>query len=169
VWAAFTLVELLAVTILIAVVAGVATLRLDGFSARGRLRAAARQLGAFVRVTQTDARTTGRPVVLRYESDSGTIAALRPTVEGVAVVWVRRPGIELAGAVNVMTATGISNSGDDADDGEHFDVRVDADGFLETHDVRLALASGRYVDVRIDGVTGEAAITEPEGQVETNP
>lgn len=157
---AFTLVELLAVTTLVGLAVGIVTLRLDSFSEAGRLQAAARQIGTLIHLAQTDARTSGRSVILRYEIGEPTIAVLRPMIEQDRVIWVRRPGIELAGSVTIVGVAGTSlNEKPDADL-DHVDVRMPAHGVFGSHRVGLALSENRQVEIHVDGITGNVKIIE---------
>ena len=156
-----TLIELLAVVTLIGVAIGVVTLRLDGFTETGRLRAATAQLEALINVLRTEAMTSGHAVVLRYTRDQGTIAVLRPTVRGDEIAWIRTPGVELPGAVRVTHVTIGDDEATDPAQWNHLDVRIDPDGILDSHRVTLTLPGGRHVVVAIDPVTGEATAHEP--------
>ena len=151
---AFTLIELLAVITLVAIAVGIVTLRLDSFSEQGRIRAASRQIGTLIRLTQTDARTSGRSVILRYEIGEPTVAVLRPRVEHDEVIWVRRPGIDLTGSVTIAAVAGTSTKEKPDVDMDHVDVRIPPHGLFHSHRVWLALSEYRQAEVRVDGVTG---------------
>lgn len=157
---AFTLIELLTVSALVATAVAIVTVRLDGFSEQGRLRAAARQLGALVRLCQINAMTAGRPVIIRYALDVTAVATLRPHVESDDIVWRERLGTEL-GSVRITAFTREGRTGNALEDHEHVDVRIGCDGRFDSHRIRLSLGGDRALDVDIDGVTAEVTIDAP--------
>ncbi|MEK6674128.1 MAG: prepilin-type N-terminal cleavage/methylation domain-containing protein, partial [Planctomycetota bacterium] len=84
---AFTLVELLVVITLMSLAVGVAVFRMDGFSDSANLRSAANQLASWVRLTQTQARTSGQPRLLEYGPKSCTLRVQRPYEQDGAWSW----------------------------------------------------------------------------------
>ena len=84
---AFTLVELLVVITLMSLAVSFAVFRLDGFSDSAGLRSAANQLASWVRLTQTQARTTGEPRLLEYGPKSRTLRVQRPLERNGAWTW----------------------------------------------------------------------------------
>lgn len=153
---ALTLIELLVVVTLIGVAVGLVTVRLDGFSEAGRLRAAARQIESVITLARTNAMTSGRPAVLRYVKDSAAVAILHPTVRGDEIVWTQGPGIPLGGSVRI---TGVQRTDEKSDtDAESFDVRVDSTGLVEAHRIVLARTHARSITIDVDGLTGQVTI-----------
>ncbi|MCC7291869.1 MAG: prepilin-type N-terminal cleavage/methylation domain-containing protein [Phycisphaerales bacterium] len=65
---AFTLLELLVVTSLMALAVGWMTLRLDSLTAAGKVRGVAAQIGAYVRLAQIEACTSGAAQVLEIDA-----------------------------------------------------------------------------------------------------
>ena len=153
---ALTLIELLVVVTLIGVSVGLVTVRLDGFSETGRLRAAARQIESVITLARVDAMTSGRPAILRYVKERAAVAILHPAVRGDEIVWTQGPGIPLGGSVRT---TDVQRTADESNTGaEYFDVRVDSTGVVEAHRIVLSWANTRSITITVDGLTGHVTI-----------
>lgn len=76
---AFTLLELLVVTALMALVVGLLTLKLDGLTASGRARSLASQVASYVRLAQIDARTSGQSRIVEIDAAHAALRVRRGT------------------------------------------------------------------------------------------
>lgn len=153
----FTLIELMLVSGLLAVLVGIAVVRLDGFSERGRLRSAGRQIGALYRLARFQALTEGRSRIMDYGGPAaeGRIWIRTPVFENGQVVWRCGDGFVPAGGV---TVAGVAHAGsaDRSDaDGTGPRVWIGPDGVAPAHVVVLAIHGIPRAAVRIDGVWGE--------------
>ncbi len=164
---ALTLIELLVVVTLIGVSVSLVTVRLDGLSETGRLRAAARQIESVITLARTDAMTSGRPAILRYAKERAAVAILHPTVRGDEIVWTQGPGVPLGGSVRI---TGVQRTAEKSDiDAEFFDVRVDSTGVVEAHRIVLSWANTRSITIAVDGLTGQVSILSANEEATEQP
>ncbi|MCK6464035.1 MAG: prepilin-type N-terminal cleavage/methylation domain-containing protein [Phycisphaerae bacterium] len=74
---AFTLLELLVVTVLVALAVGLVTLKLDGLTAAGKVRGVASQVGSYVRLAQIEARTSGEARRVGIDAANGVVRIAR--------------------------------------------------------------------------------------------
>ena len=88
---AFTLVELMVVTVILTIATGLVTVQVHGLTGPARLQAAAIQIGALFRLALLEASRSGLPRVLRLDHREG--AVLKPVyVEG---QWTWSDGVSI--------------------------------------------------------------------------
>jgi type II secretion system protein H len=151
----FTLIELMLVAALLAILVGLTVVRLEGVSETGRLRAAARQVGAVYRTARIAALTDGRPRLVSYTNSAEQGTRLRiqcPRVDSATLQWQAGEGFRLAGEIRVSR---IVQDGELGDTHGKTTVLISSDGVASSHVVVLALGGKPRAAVAIDGVTGE--------------
>lgn len=179
----FTLIEVMAVTALLVVVVGMATVRWEGASDASRLRSAARQLGALYRTARCQAMTDGRPRLVEYAGLGGPeprVRVLAPTVNGDNVEWKSGAGFVLAGRVGIQSVMQSDHEQENQSSMLASAVWIDSDGTARSHAIVLGLHDQARAAVLIDGLTGEdrlVLVADPklfdprellEGRVETD-
>lgn len=119
---AFTLIEIMAVVVLVGIAATIVTLRLEGMSTRARLETAATQVEQTMRLAVHEARTRKRPVTLAIDAGIPRLRLERGgrepidggwrALEGVTIRDVRMGGQTSRGTDGIarvrITATGVS-------------------------------------------------------------
>lgn len=78
----FTLLELLAVTTIMALAVGLVTLKLDGLTSSGRVRSVAAQVASYVRVAQFEARLSGQSQTVELDTAAGELRIWKTAVQG---------------------------------------------------------------------------------------
>jgi type II secretion system protein H len=147
---AFTLIELLAVTVLMAVAASMVALRLDGFTVHGRLRAALSQIAAVHRLARMEAITSGQPRRISYAVAEDRCAIERPEVAGGEWGWVAGSAQQISGRVRIDGVVVASNGASQQSvDG----IRIRSDGTSTSYVVVISAADSRAA-VSIHGLTG---------------
>lgn len=136
--AAFTLLELLIVVTLMMAAVGMTVFRLDGLSDTSRLRSAAMQMASLLRLTQTQARTSGSPRLVEYAIDSDRVLVRAPQMQD--DVWEWDAGVEY------LTVTGVhvqrvlvEGAGEETEPDKKFSIRVRPDGRYRAHAIVLML------------------------------
>lgn len=156
---AFTLIELMAVVVLVSIVAATVTVHLDGFTEQGRLRSAARQIGALYRTARAQAVSSGRPALLEYDVGSDRVRVLRPVLRDHELKWSGGEGFRLGPRV-VIRSVRLGRGQAASSQRMHQDTVVcliNSGGLGVDH--RVELVSGRSaVRVVIDGITGQETL-----------
>jgi type II secretion system protein H len=135
---AFTLVELVVVLALMSTALGLVVLRLDGFSDRSRLRSAAGQLAAWVRLAQTEAKVSGAPRLIEYDPDNGRVTLHKPRAQKGVWAWDDGVKYDTGTAVRIDKVVGEGQLALQDQRGA-YDVHVGPDGRFPTHALVLAL------------------------------
>lgn len=78
----FTLLELLAVTTIMASAVGLVTLKLDGLTSSGRVRSVAAQVASYARVAQVEARLSGQSQTVELDTAAGELRICKAAVPG---------------------------------------------------------------------------------------
>lgn len=84
---AFTLIELMVVVTLMAIAVATVTVRLDGWTTRGRLRSAAHQIGTFHHLAQLEATTSASPRRLVFPPAASHCLLQQPQRTGSYWTW----------------------------------------------------------------------------------
>lgn len=148
---AFTLVELLIVLTLLTLFVGTATFHLDGVTARGRLRSAARQLGAFHALARIEAVSSGQPRRIVFQRNASRCLIQHPELEGRSWRW--SDGRSLAFATRVTLDRVIVQGEGRPDQSQDLAIRVASDGTSPTYACILT-AGESAMAVVTDGLTG---------------
>ncbi len=78
----FTLLELLAVSTIMALAVGLVTLKLDGLTSSGCVRSVAAQVASYVRVAQDEARLSGQSQTVELDTAAGELRICKAAVPG---------------------------------------------------------------------------------------
>lgn len=132
---AFTLVEIMVVTVLMTLLVSAAALRWDGIGEATRLRSAARQVGAFVRMAQSQAQTSGMPRLLEYLLQEDWMRLKKPHMKDGRPRWHR--GAKLRTNTGVAVERVLVEGKSEPD--EHAKIRIAGDGSVRSHAVVLRL------------------------------
>lgn len=138
--AGFTLIEMLAVIVLIAIAASVAAVALHG-RGRGQLDAAAQRVAAGLRDTRTRAMATGKPQWFSVDLRARTFAA---------------PGRDPRG-LPTDTTVKVTSAAEDVDRAGLARIRFFPDGSSSGGNIQLT-ASRRDVRVDVDWLTGAVTV-----------
>lgn len=156
----FTLVELLAVVVILAVTTAVVTVRLDGFTARGRLNSAARQIGAIYRLARAQALASGRPALLEYVLNSNRIRLLRPALDGERVRWRGGDGFSLGERVVIREVVKPFSGRQHAEPASRDSALcfINTGGLGPDHVVVLSTGNTHRATVTVHGLTGQESL-----------
>lgn len=157
----FTLIELVVVLALLSTALSLVVFRLDGFSDAGRLRSAAAQLAAWVRLAQSEAAAAGVPRLLRFEQDSSRLVLHKPALRYGAWNWDEGASFELGDGVRIQRVVGEGTLAGSTHDSAS-KVRIDSEGRVPSHAVVLALHD-RYAVLIL------RPFTEPRWVLTANP
>ena len=163
----FTLIELVVVAAVMALAVGLAAVRLDGVSQRGRLQAAVRQVAAIHSLAQLEAVSSGQPRSVVYQIGAGHGTILRP--ELVAGEWAWQAGAPMALGHRV-TVAGVAMEGPAhvaSALNETCSLRLRSDGCSASY-VVIVTTGAQPAAAVIDGVTGrcEPVLDPPRGAID---
>ncbi len=133
---------------LLSVAVGGAVFQLDGVTARGRLRSAARQIEAYHRLARIEAIGSGQPRRLVFGRNSSRCLLQKPEHDGSRWTWSDGLIFELPRGVRVIRVIVPS-----ADSSEPESIRVNTDGTATAYACVLSVGE-LAVAVIIDGVAG---------------
>ncbi len=150
----FTLIELLVVAGLMTLAVGVAAVRLDGFSQRGRLRAAVRQVGAIHSIAQLEAVSSGQPRSVVYHIGDHHGQLLRPEVVNGRWSWRASGPLDLGHRVTVAGVAAEGEARVEATSDQPHTLRIGATGTCPSYVVIVA-AGGEHAAALINGVSGQ--------------
>ena len=155
---AFTLIELVVVIALMAAAVGVAVVRLDGLTQRGRLRAGLRQIAAVHSLARWQAITSGQARSIVYQRGANSCTLQRPGIGSGRWTWVGSVPTVLGHRVTVerVSVEGYSG-GSPADDDEVHRVTVRPDGSCASYVVVVSAGDNRYAAAAIEGLTGRCS------------
>ncbi len=135
---AFTLVELVVVLALMSTALGLVVLHLDGFSDGSRLRSAAAQMAAWVRLAQTEAKVSGMPRLIEYDSGNGWVTLRKPRIQKGSWAWDDGVKYDTGTAVRIERVIGETQSAMQDQRGP-YEVHVSPDARFPMHALVLAL------------------------------
>lgn len=133
----FGLLELLVVTTILTIAAGLLVTRLDGFSATARLQSTAAQYSAVLKLARTDALSGGQPRLLTVANQEGMVTVQRPVRRAGRWEWDKGRAFQLGSAVIDQVLH------EDEDAAVDRSVRITAEGRVTNHAVVLR-ASDRW-------------------------
>ncbi len=148
----FTLLELMVVVTLMAVAVGLTVFRLDGLTETSRLRSGAAQLDALLRLTTTQARTSGQPRRVEYLRERDRVVVHAPRREGERWRWDEGAEYRIGTGIQVHRVLREGDGDMEAEKGDHT-VRIGADGRCPAHAVILKLHD-RYAVILLGGPGG---------------
>jgi Tfp pilus assembly protein FimT len=132
--------------------------RLDEVTANGRLTSVARRIGAQVRLARSQARTSGVPRRIDYDTEALQLTVRRPQFS--AGNWDWNPGLSYdLGSSGVRIDRILLEGGLSAS--EEHTVRIDSSGCLTPH-AAVLVCGERYAVVWL-GRNGESELTWPQG------
>ncbi|MBI4716618.1 MAG: hypothetical protein HY763_02345 [Planctomycetes bacterium] len=155
--AAFTLLELMAVTALLVCAVGYVTLHGRGRTDCARLEACAEQLAALYRTSGLQAAQSGAPRLLTFDARGCTME--QPTQQEGAWRWGRPVRVDLPAGVRL---TRYSLGHDDGPSGLELGparVFVAPSGSMVPHEFRLELRNGTSANIGVRGPTGRIECT----------
>lgn len=152
---AFTLVEIVAVLLLVAVLGATVTVSLNATRRASRLQDAVERLKDYDGAARERARSSGRAMRLRFETGTARVQRVDASTG-----WPEGPTLEFDGAVaveRVWTASDGAASGD---------VVCSSRGQTDSYAVLLAGPSDARQWILFAGLTGEARLLKNDAQVE---
>jgi prepilin-type N-terminal cleavage/methylation domain-containing protein len=174
-----TLIEIMAVVLILSLVVGLVTIRLDFMVPKYRLRAAAREVGFHAKRARAQAASTGKDVYIKYDLSRGTYWLLvafpkkaapgspeenQPPKEFVYETILRgRLPDEVEFVSVILGSKEIYTQGEAT-------IRVSPFGSAHHHILNLRLKSGQEIATKINGFTGAVTFydrhLEPEELLE---
>jgi type II secretory pathway pseudopilin PulG len=156
-----TLIELVAVIVIMALVVGIAAVRMDFMVPRYRLRGAAREVAYFVKRARSQAASTGKDVYIRYDLGRGAywLLVAFPKKDPNAPddekprEFEYKETLRSALPDGVQFATVILGPKEIRSEGV-VDVRVSPFGSMHHHIVNLRNKNGQEFALRVNGFTG---------------
>lgn len=164
--AGFTLIEVLAVTILMACTVAMVTVNMRGVSDAARLDAALAQLASFDALVRTQALADGTPRMLSLERDASALTVRRLQISEPEMPWSEPSTLRWVSGVTVQACSPqLTISGDEysSSDAEACSIRVFGDGTTANYAVRLGTGELDRILV-VNGATGLTKSVEvPDG------
>ena len=154
---AFTLIELVVVIALMAAAVGVAVVRLDGLTQRGRLRAGLRQIAAVHSLARWQAITSGQARSIVYQRGANSCTLQRPGIGSGRWTWVGSVPTVLGHRVTVERIAVEGCPGGSPADDELHRVTVRPDGSCASYVVVVSAGDNRYAAAVIEGLTGRCS------------
>lgn len=174
-----TLIEIMAVVLILALIVGIVTVRLDFMVPKYRLRAAAREVGYHAKRARAQAAATGKDVYIKYDLSQGKywLLVAFPKKPEPGSPEEKEPPKEfvyeeiLKGTLpdEVQFVSVILGAKEIYTEGQAT-VRVSPFGSIHHHIINLRLKSGQEMAVKINGFTGAVSFydhhLEPEELLE---
>lgn len=174
-----TLIEIMCVVLILALIVGLVTVRLDFMVPKYRLRAAAREVGYHAKRARAQAAATGKDVYIKYDLSQGTYWLLvafpkkpepgspeekEPPKEFVYQEILKRKLPDEVQFVNIIVgAKEIYTQGQAT-------IRISPFGSAHHHIINLRLKSGQEIAAKVNGFTGAVTfydrLLEPEELLE---
>lgn len=170
--ASFTLIETLAVTVLLAVLVGTTVVGMPGIAHRERLESALANIGQFDGVARTQALACGQPRMLVFPKDQSLVEIRKPVSDDGPIKWASTARLRFDDQVTVVDLVYDDGPVEDVptieqgetpttDESSHR-VVIRGDGQSVTYAVECEIAEGIRGVVVVDGHTGLERIVDVE-------
>lgn len=165
---AFTLVELMAVTVLLSLAVGMVTISLNGVTRKGRLTAAMRQVASFDQAARVQALAEGRPRRLELKRDSGHLRVSKQVSANGRWGWSNASTLRLVHGPHVQKVVIVEQSNLTHSSSELWRIRIRSDGTSVSYAVQLGLTddSDATPAIAVDGISGESRVVWDHHQIE---